>query len=70
MCDNNDDGFAIVWKAGNEPVRNYRTLNKDKFLNKYKEITAKHDASDVAMFIHAKNQDAWNAEVGKLSWLD
>ena len=54
MCDNNDDGFAIVWKAGDEPVRNYRTLNKDKFLNKYKEITAKHDASDVAMFIHAR----------------
>ena len=54
MCDNNDDGFAIVWKAGKKPVCQYRTLNKDKFLNKYKEITSNNKASDVAMFIHAR----------------
>lgn len=54
MCENNNDGFAIVWKAKDEPVRNYRTLNEKKFLKKYKEITSTHKAKDVTMFIHAR----------------
>jgi hypothetical protein len=54
MCDNNNDGFAIVWQAGNEPVRNYRTLNKAKFLKKYKTITSEYKAKDVSLFIHAR----------------
>lgn len=54
MCKNNSDGFAIVWKAKDEPVRNYRTLNEDKFLKKYRELTSKYKASDVSLFIHAR----------------
>ena len=34
MCENNSDGFAIVWLVKGEPVRNYRTLNEKKFLKK------------------------------------
>lgn len=54
MCDNNDDGFAIVYHVIGEHVKQYRTLNKEKFLNKYQEISTTHDASDVALFIHAR----------------
>lgn len=54
MCDNNNDGFAMVWKAKDEPVRNYRTLNQDKFLKKYKWLTSTYKAKDVSLFIHAR----------------
>lgn len=54
MCDNNDDGFAIVYHVQGEPVKQYRTLNKDKFLNKYREITSTYNSEDVALFIHAR----------------
>lgn len=54
MCENNSDGFAIVWHVKGEPVRNYRTLNEKKFLKKYNEITSKYKAKDVSLFIHAR----------------
>lgn len=54
MCDNNDDGFAIVYHVNGQPVKNYRTLNKDKFLDKYREITSLYNDEDVALFIHAR----------------
>lgn len=54
MCDNNSDGFAIVWHVNGEPVRNYRTLNEKKFLKKYNEITSTHKDKDVSLFIHAR----------------
>ena len=54
MCENNDDGFAMVWQAKNEPVHNYRTLNQGKFLKKYKWLTSTYKAKDVALFIHAR----------------
>ena len=54
MCENNNDGFAIVWHAKGEPVRNYRTLNEKKFLKKYNEITSTYKAKDVSLFIHAR----------------
>lgn len=54
MCQNNSDGFAIVWHVNGEPVRNYRTLNEKKFLKKYNEITSNHKAKDVSLFIHAR----------------
>lgn len=54
MCTNNSDGFAIVWKAKDQPVMNYRTLNEAKFLKKYKEITSTYQANDISLFIHAR----------------
>ena len=54
MCENNNDGFAIVWNVKGEPVRNYRTLNEKKFLKKYNEITSTYKAKDVSLFIHAR----------------
>ena len=54
MCENNNDGFAIVWHVKGEPVRNYRTLNEKKFLKKYNEITSTYNAKDVSLFIHAR----------------
>lgn len=54
MCENNNDGFAIVWHVKGEPVRNYRTLNEKKFLKKYNEITSTYKAKDVSLFIHAR----------------
>lgn len=54
MCENNSDGFAIVWHVMGEPVRNYRTLNEKKFLKKYNEITSTYKAKDVSLFIHAR----------------
>lgn len=54
MCENNSDGFAIVWHVKGEPVRNYRTLNEKKFLKKYNEITSAYKAKDVSLFIHAR----------------
>ena len=54
MCENNNDGFAIVWHVNGEPVRNYRTLNEKKFLKKYNEITSTYNAKDVSLFIHAR----------------
>lgn len=54
MCENNSDGFAIVWHVNGQPVRNYRTLNEKKFLKKYNEITSQHKAKDVSLFIHAR----------------
>lgn len=54
MCENNSDGFAIVWHVNGQPVRNYRTLNEKKFLKKYNEITSTYKAKDVSLFIHAR----------------
>ena len=54
MCENNSDGFAIVWHVKGEHVRNYRTLNEKKFLKKYNEITSTYKAKDVSLFIHAR----------------
>lgn len=54
MCDNNSDGFAIVWHVVGQPVRNYRTLSEKKFLKKYNEITSTYKAKDVSLFIHAR----------------
>lgn len=54
MCDNNSDGFAIVWHVVGQPVRNYRTLNEKKFLKKYNEITSSYKSKDVSLFIHAR----------------
>lgn len=54
MCENNSDGFAIVWHVIGQPVRNYRTLNEKKFLKKYNEITSTYKAKDVSLFIHAR----------------
>lgn len=54
MCENNSDGFAIVWHVKGEPVRNYRTLNEKKFMKKYNEITSTYKAKDVSLFIHAR----------------
>lgn len=54
MCENNSDGFAIVWHVVGQPVRNYRTLSEKKFLKKYNEITSTYKAKDVSLFIHAR----------------
>lgn len=54
MCENNNDGFAIVWHVNGQPVRNYRTLSEKKFLKKYNEITSTYKAKDVSLFIHAR----------------
>ena len=54
MCDNNPDGFSMVYQIGSCKPEIYKTLNKEKFLNQYKKITTMYDADDVSMFIHAR----------------
>lgn len=55
MCDNNPDGFAVVWhKAGDKHSRVYRTMDRDKFLKRYKMIIRNHDYKTTTMYIHAR----------------
>ena len=54
MCDNNPDGFSMVYQIGKCKPEIYKTLNKEKFLNQYKKITTMYDADNVSMFIHAR----------------
>lgn len=55
MCDNNPDGFAVVWhKAGDKHSRVYRTMDRDKFLKRYKMIVRHHDYRTTSLYIHAR----------------
>ena len=55
MCDNNPDGFAVVWhKAGDKHSRVYRTMNRESFLKRYKMIVRNYDYRTTALYIHAR----------------
>lgn len=55
MCDNNPDGFAVVWhKAGDKHSRVYRTMNRESFLKRYKMIVSHNDYKTTTMYIHAR----------------
>lgn len=55
MCDNNPDGFAVVWhKAGDKYSRVYRTMDRDKFLKRYKMIVRHYDYRATSLYIHAR----------------
>lgn len=55
MCDNNPDGFAVVWhsKRDNQP-RVYRTMNRDQFLKRYRMILRNYNYKDTALYLHAR----------------
>lgn len=55
MCDNNPDGFAVVWhKAGDKQSRVYRTMDREKFLRRYKMIVRHHDYKTTSLYLHAR----------------
>lgn len=55
MCDNNPDGFAVVWhsKRDNQP-RVYRTMNRDQFIKRYRMILRNYNYKDTALYLHAR----------------
>ena len=55
MCDNNPDGFAVVWHSNRDRYsRVYRTMNRDKFLKRYKMIVRHHDYKTTSLYLHAR----------------
>lgn len=55
MCDNNPDGFAVVWHtAGDKHSRVYRTMSRDKFLKRYRMIVRRYDHRTTSLYIHAR----------------
>lgn len=55
MCDNNPDGFAVVWhRTGDKHSRVYRTMDRDKFLKRYRMIVRHHDYRTTTLYIHAR----------------
>jgi hypothetical protein len=53
MCDNNPDGFAMVYNIRGDKTRVIRSLNSDDIFNAYKELI-KHSHKKVAFFMHAR----------------
>lgn len=55
MCDHNPDGFAVVWhKAGDTHSRVYRTMDREKFLKRYKMIMSRNDYKTTSLYLHAR----------------
>lgn len=55
MCDNNPDGFAVVWHSNRDRYsRVYRTMDRDKFLKRYKMIVRHHDYKTTSLYLHAR----------------
>lgn len=55
MCDHNPDGFAVVWhRAGDKQSRVYRTMDREKFLKRYRTIVRNCDYRTTALYIHAR----------------
>ena len=55
MCDNNPDGFAVVWHSNRDRYsRVYRTMDRDKFLKRYKMIVRHHNYKTTSLYIHAR----------------
>lgn len=53
MCENNPDGFAMVYNIRGEKTRVIRSLNSDDILEAYKKLL-KHSYKKVAFFMHAR----------------
>lgn len=55
MCDNNPDGFAVVWHSSRDKYsRVYRTMNRERFLKRYKMIVRHNDYRTTSLYIHAR----------------
>ena len=55
MCDNNPDGFAVVWHSNRDRYsRVYRTMDRDRFLKRYKMIVRHHDYKTTSLYLHAR----------------
>lgn len=54
MCENNPDGFALVWHHPKCGKQVYRTLKMFKFVEKFKEISNSYDKEQTTLFIHAR----------------
>lgn len=53
MCENNSDGFAIVWHHPTVGCKVYRTLSEDKFIQEYTKIM-QLGKKKTSLFIHAR----------------
>ena len=53
MCENNPDGFAMVYNIRGDKTRVIRSLNSDDIFKAYKELI-KHSHKKVAFFMHAR----------------
>lgn len=53
MCDNNPDGFAMVYNIRGDKTRVIRSLNSDDIFEAYKQLL-KHSYKKVAFFMHAR----------------
>jgi predicted glutamine amidotransferase len=54
MCKNNPDGFALAYYTATSGFQVYRTMKKNKFLAKYKEVMATYEPKEIGLFIHAR----------------
>lgn len=54
MCENNSDGFALVWYHPTCGKQVYRTLKMFKFVEKFKQIARTYDKERTTLFIHAR----------------
>lgn len=54
MCENNPDGFALVWHTGKGNVQILRTMSKDIVLKIYKRITSTYSWRTTSLFLHAR----------------
>lgn len=54
MCDSNPDGFSLIVQHGRTKPIIYKSLNKNKFIQAYKNILKDLDERDSSMFIHAR----------------
>ena len=53
MCENNPDGFAMVYNIRGDKTRVIRSLNSDDIFEAYKQLL-KHSYKKVAFFMHAR----------------
>ena len=55
MCDNNPDGFAVVWHSNRDRYsRVYRTMDRERFLKRYKMIIRNYDYKTTSLYLHAR----------------
>ena len=55
MCDRNPDGFALVWHSQKDgQSRVYRTMSREQFLKKYKQVVRHNNYETTSLYLHAR----------------
>lgn len=51
--ENNPDGFSMAWNEGGE-IKTFKTMSAARALGAYRRVTARLNAADTGMIIHAR----------------